>query len=78
MLPRIVSVDVVPEAVAAWFDFVIGRDLQLNSQRYAEYTAVVDNGGRTTDVAVVKDGEVDLRQSGTLDVGTLELGGVVR
>lgn len=78
VLPRIVSVDVVPEAVAAWFDFVIGRDLQLDSQRYAEYTAVVDIGGRTTDVAVVKDCEVDLRQSGTLDVGTLELAGVVR
>lgn len=78
VLPRILSVDVVPEAVAAWFDFVIGKNLQLNSQRYAEYTAVVDIGGRTTDVAVVKDGEVDLRQSGTLDVGTLDLAAVVR
>jgi plasmid segregation protein ParM len=77
-LPQIVDVTVIPEAVAAWFDYAIGPDLQLDDSRFAELTAVVDIGGRTTDVAVVREGDVYLRQSGTLDVGTLTLAAAVR
>jgi plasmid segregation protein ParM len=77
-LPQIVDVTVIPEAVAAWFDYVIGSDLRLDDKRFGELTAVVDIGGRTTDVAVVREGDVYLRQSGTLDLGMLTLAAAVR
>jgi plasmid segregation protein ParM len=77
-LPRIVDITVIPEAIAAWFDYVIGPDLHLNNQRFRELTVVIDIGARTTDIALVKEGGIYMQQSGTRDIGTLSLAAVVR
>ena len=77
-VPRIDPFTAYSEAVAAWFDYVIGPDLHLNSQRFSALTAVVDIGGRTTDIALVKEGDIYLQQSGTRDIGTLSLAAIIR
>jgi plasmid segregation protein ParM len=77
-LPRIDAFTAISEAVAAWCDYVIGPDLRLNNQRFGALTAIVDIGGRTTDIALVKEGDIHLQQSGTRDIGTLNLAAVVR
>ncbi|MEQ9561467.1 MAG: ParM/StbA family protein, partial [Woeseiaceae bacterium] len=49
---------VIPEALAAWYDYVIEeRDgsATLNQTRVSAPIAVVDIGGRTTDTVVVRD-----------------------
>ena len=72
-LPRICNVTVISEAVAAWFDYVIKNDFSIDEHRMNELVAVVDIGGRTTDIAVLRQGELKLEFSGTLDRGFLEV-----
>lgn len=72
-LPVIAQVSLIAEAVAAWFDFVIDDAMQERSDLVDDYMAVVDIGGRTTDVAVFENGDLDMRQSGTLDHGVLDV-----
>ena len=65
--------DVIPEALAAWYDHVItesGDGVQLASERLHAPVAVVDIGGRTTDVVVVADQAVQHGASGSLRCGT--------
>jgi plasmid segregation protein ParM len=68
--------DVIPEALAAWYDHVIddadGR-ARLDPERLRAPVAVVDIGGRTTDVAVVADQAVRHEASGSLRCGMLDV-----
>lgn len=75
-IPRIVSVNVIAQAVAGWFDYAL-EERGIDAERFSQCTAVIDIGGRTTDVAVMQRGEIDLRASGTKDLGTLELSAAV-
>jgi plasmid segregation protein ParM len=47
-------------------------------RRYRELTAVLDIGGRTTDIALIKEADIRVQQSGTRDIGTLSLAALVR
>ncbi|MEW8028783.1 MAG: ParM/StbA family protein, partial [Candidatus Thiodiazotropha sp.] len=68
--------EVIPEALAAWYDYVIvekdGTAL-LNDERLAVPLAIVDIGGRTTDFVVVKDQGVVHGSSGSLQGGLLDV-----
>jgi len=77
VLPEIVDVSVIGQAVAAWYDYIIGPDLQP-TERINECVVVVDIGGRTTDVAVFEDGKFDAEGSGTLNYGVLQTSDVVK
>ena len=68
--------DVVPEALAAWYDHVITESdtgVQLESERLHAPVAVVDIGGRTTDYVVVTDQAVQHGSSGSLRCGLLDM-----
>jgi len=68
--------EVIPEALAAWYDHVIddadGR-ARLDPERLRAPIAVVDIGGRTTDVVVVADQAVRHEASGSLRCGMLDV-----
>lgn len=72
-LPKIAEVTVIAQAVAAWFDFVIDEAMQEKHDVINDHMAVVDIGGRTTDLAVFRMSELDMRTSGTLDFGMLNV-----
>lgn len=72
-LPRIAKVSVIAEAVAAWFDFAIDDKFVARDHLINDFMAVVDIGGRTTDIAVFQDGDINMALSGTLDSGVLEV-----
>jgi plasmid segregation protein ParM len=76
-LARIVAHEVVAEGIAAWIDYVIQRNaagvLEVNKGLETERIGVVDIGGRTTDIAVVSDWEMDAARSSTLDVGMIAI-----
>lgn len=72
-LPQITQVTVIAQAVAAWFDFIIDDDMRERHDVMHDHMAVVDIGGRTTDLAVFKMTELDMRTSGTLDYGMLNV-----
>lgn len=72
-LPQICKVAVIAEAVAAWFDFVIDRNFVTRDEVVNDFMAVVDIGGRTTDIAVFQDASINMELSGTLDSGVLEI-----
>ncbi len=68
--------DVIPEALAAWYDHVITESedgVQLASERLHVPVAMVDIGGRTTDVVVVADQAVQHGSSGSLRCGLLDV-----
>ena len=68
--------DVIPEALAAWYDHVITESddgVQLESERLHAPVAVVDIGGRTTDYVVVADQAVLHGSSGSLRCGLLDV-----
>ncbi|MEW8130921.1 MAG: ParM/StbA family protein [Candidatus Thiodiazotropha endolucinida] len=64
--------EVIPETLAAWYDYVIvekdGKAL-LDDERLSVPLAIVDIGGRTTDFVVVKDQGVVHGFSGSLQGG---------
>lgn len=68
--------EVIPEALAAWYDYVIvdkdGKAL-LDDERLSVPVAIVDIGGRTTDFVVVKDQGVVHGSSGSLQGGLLDV-----
>jgi plasmid segregation protein ParM len=73
---EIVFHEVIPEALAAWYDHVIvERDGQarLDQQRVVVPTAVIDIGGRTTDTVVVRDQGIEHGASGSLPRGLLDV-----
>ena len=73
---EIVMHRVIPEALAAWYDYVIedgdGRAC-LQTNRTSVPIAVVDIGGRTTDTVVVQDQGVLHRSSGSFNYGLLDV-----
>jgi len=68
--------EVIPEALAAWYDHVITEDggqVTLAEERLGAPIAVVDIGGRTTDYVVVADQAVIHDASGSLRCGLLDV-----
>jgi plasmid segregation protein ParM len=68
--------EVIPEALAAWYDHVIIESddgVQLEPERLHAPLAVVDIGGRTTDYVVVADQAVAHNSSGSLRCGMLDV-----
>ncbi len=68
--------EVIPEALAAWYDFVIveqGDGVTLDADRLSVPVAIVDIGGRTTDYVVVKDQGIIHGSSGSLQCGLLDV-----
>ena len=68
--------DVIPEALAAWYDYVIveeGDSVTLDADRVSVPVAIVDIGGRTTDYVVVKDQGILHTSSGSLQCGMLNV-----
>ena len=68
--------DVIPEALAAWYDYVITEaddGVRLEAERLSTPVAVVDIGGRTTDFVVVADQALRHESSGSLRCGLLDL-----
>lgn len=75
VLPKVTKHDVVSEGIAAWMDLVMQRDekgkLVINKELRQEKIAIIDIGGRTTDVAVIQNGNLDMSRSSTINVGML-------
>ena len=68
--------EVIPEALAAWYDDVIVEQeggAALDEDRLSVPVAIVDIGGRTTDFVVVKDQGVIHGSSGSLQCGMLDV-----
>jgi len=68
--------EVIPEALAAWYDYIIveqGDGVSLDGDRLSVPVAVVDIGGRTTDYVVVKDQGVIHASSGSLQGGMFDV-----
>ena len=68
--------DVIPEALAAWYDDVITETpdgLTLEAERMQVPVAVIDIGGRTTDYVVVEDQSIIHQSSGSLRCGLLDV-----
>jgi len=72
-LARIANVEIGCQAVAAWVDYALDDDLE-NKVDLSKRIAIVDIGGRTTDIAVVVNGsQIDHDLSGTANVGVLDV-----
>ena len=75
-LANIKTVEVGCQAVSAWLDYMLGDDLQYRREVEGK-VAVVDIGGRTTDIALVvsENGSpmIDHSKSGTNNVGVLDV-----
>ncbi len=72
----IVFHEVIPEALAAWYDYVIvekNGEAQLDQTRVSVPIAVVDIGGRTTDTVVVRDQGILHQSSGSYRFGLLNV-----
>jgi plasmid segregation protein ParM len=68
--------EVIPEALAAWYDQVIvpgEGGVALDARRLSATMAIVDIGGRTTDYVVVKDQGIVHGSSGSLTKGMLDV-----
>ena len=68
--------EVIPEALAAWYDDVIEESADgvcVENRRLQDPVAVVDIGGRTTDFVVVAGQAVHHASSGSLRCGLLDL-----
>jgi len=68
--------EVIPEALAAWYDYVIVEQeggAAIDESRLSVPMAIVDIGGRTTDFVVVKDQGVIHGSSGSLQCGMLDV-----
>jgi len=73
--------DVIPEAIAAWYDHMIEEDesgLVFDLARQNDPIAVIDIGGRTTDFVVVADQAVHHDSSGSLGCGILDAANEMR
>ena len=68
---------VLPEAYGAWVNYAMemGEDglPRLNSDVTGQRVAVIDIGGRTTDLCVVRNANIDMQRTGTIPHGTLEV-----
>lgn len=71
---KVVKHTVLSEGIAAWMDHVIQTEsdqLVVNTELARRRTAIVDIGGRTTDIAVIQDHKLDMGRSNTINVGML-------
>ncbi len=77
LIPNIVSHKVVSEGIAAWMDYVIIRNsdgvLERNEEAVKQRIAIIDIGGRTTDIAVIQGGNLDFQRSTTIEAGMLNI-----
>ncbi|MBO9428662.1 ParM/StbA family protein [Sulfitobacter sp. R18_1] len=72
-MPILSDVRVGCQAVAAWFDYVLDENLKKRNDASGRI-AIVDIGGRTTDIAVVLGGHaIDHSVSGTANHGVLDV-----
>jgi plasmid segregation protein ParM len=72
-VPGIKDVQVGCQAVAAWVDYALDDDVKERVEINGA-VAIVDIGGRTTDVATVISGQsVDHARSGTANIGVLDV-----
>ena len=72
----IVFHEVIPEALAAWYDYVIvekNGQASLDQERISLPIAVIDIGGRTTDTVVVRDQGILHGSSGSFEFGLLDV-----
>ena len=68
--------EVIPEALAAWYDHVIltqDDGVTLDGDRLSARIAIIDIGGRTTDYVVVQDQGIVHGSSGSLNRGMLNV-----
>jgi len=74
---KIVSNTTMAEAISSWLDVVITLDdhggAQYDDELISKKIAIVDIGGRTTDIAVVRDYSLDIERSTTIDIGMLKV-----
>lgn len=71
--PKVVDHEILPEAVAAVIDYTITDDGRI-AQQFSAPIAVVDIGGRTTDVVVVlPDNQIDKSRMRTEHLGVLNV-----
>lgn len=75
--PKIIKHDVMAEAIAAWVNYIMqrrdGGKLYIDKARVSKRTAIVDIGGRTLDIAVVKDWELDGARSTSDEIGMITI-----
>lgn len=70
---RLSSVQIGCQATAAYVDYVLDDDLEERDVA-TDVVAVVDVGGRTTDIVVILDGvQIDGPRSGTENLGVLDV-----
>lgn len=71
--PEIESVEVFAQAAAAFIDFVLDDKLEYREDP-TKNVAIIDIGGRTTDIAVIQNGqEIVHERSGTSNIGALDV-----
>jgi plasmid segregation protein ParM len=75
--PKIIKHDVMAEAIAAWVNYIMQRrdtgKLYIDKTRVSQRTAIIDVGGRTLDIAVVKDWELDGSRSTSDEIGMITI-----
>lgn len=80
-LARVARHAVLSEAIAAWMDIVLQRnaegDLVKNLDLYNKSMAIIDIGGRTTDIAVIQSSRLDVSRCATIDVGMLSIKDII-
>lgn len=81
-LPKIIEHTVSAEGIAAWFDLALNRndqgELEMDQDVLSSRIAVVDIGGRTTDVGLIDGGVLEMESSTTIDVGMLSIKAALR
>ena len=72
---NIVGHEVIAECVATYLDYVVSEDkegkVKIINDRSKDKIAIVDIGGKTTDIVVVENFSVKLDQAATMDIGML-------
>lgn len=75
--PTIAKHDVLSEGIAAWIGYVLQRNsdnvVTVDRERLTERTAIVDIGGRTLDIAVIKNWDLDGDRSGSEEIGMITI-----
>jgi len=71
----VTGVRVLAQAVASWVDYAVDDDLAIRKEiDITAPVAVIDIGGRTTDCAVVIEGnKIEHRRSGTENIGVIDI-----
>jgi len=75
-LAKIVRHQVQSEAIAAWLDVVLKREdgqIVPDKEAIQQKTAIIDMGGRTVDIAVIQNYNLDVSRSSTIEVGMLDV-----